>query len=597
MFLIYCLAMLLLVYLAPALAVYPNLLVSSRTVVAVPFVSIAVIGVSQTLMSWAGFYNRPVVLALSCFLAFIAVTRLVVLLRRGTVFDWPPAHRALLLFASALGCYWAANLGTTGFDTDDEIYSWNMWAIQHYLNHEIDLYYVQASYPQLFSVLISYNYKLVGNVELQLPVRALLAIFPIALWGAIAVAPRTVTFSNSFRSIVVMLLLAGGIGRYFSTGLADPLMASSLVVAIFLFIQYRESPEKYELLVLSVVCTAVAVFSKQPALIWGLFSFPLIIFFEIVRKRLPPVSITGAIATFSLCLFWILGPGTGFHHNPGVVVASQQGRGFIEQLVFAITERFIDDPLVALFLCTSLVAVARARQHRDIALLFLVPGLIAWLLYGAYDTRLGIHLIALSALLLAATGYCIPEWLGGGSFDRVESIVRPRLLVMSIFMITLVGGAVVYRANKNIHRIGEQFSLYDAGHNTIVKYFGEDAEIVIRETYNRPDKLLWIPSNYIYGIFYGHTPVIRPDRWNPGENHVIALLREIERWRPNYLFDSGDRVAFGPGSKRLRELATDYCPELFEVRAGPPNKYGYTLYRLRNNETLIARCFEILKNP
>lgn len=597
MFFFYSLAVLLLVYLAPAIALYPKLILSSRTIVATPFVSIAVVVVVQQLLVLGNIYNQSAVVTISIMLLMITVIRLIHLLRNinPSMLYWPTSHRFLLLFSLLLGSYWASELSTTGFAVDDELYSWNMWAIQHYLGHEIDFYYTQSPYPQLFPILISYCYKLLGSFELQMPVRALFALFPVALWGTIAIAPKEATFSNAVCSVIVMLALAAAIGSYFSVGLADPLMASSLVVAIFLFIQFSKTPDHRDLLMLSLICAAVAIHTKQAALIWALISFPIITLVATLKRQLPLVALLGAAVLMALGLAWVMGPGSGFHDNPGVTNRSQQDRSFIEQLSFAVQNNFFDQPLAPLFLIAGTVAVLRARRHRDVLLLFLLPALFAWLFYGAYSLRLGIHVVALAALLFAVTGYRLPTSLDM-TLARNEGFVRRHALLISIIGLFLIGRASLHRIHKNVGEIGDNFSPYVSGLNTITKYFGKDAGFVFYELYNRPDLLLWVPSNYIYGIFYGHTPMIRPDYIARPDYSMKALLDEIEHHLPNYLFDAGTRVSFGPGSARLRELAENICPDLFEKNISPPNKYGYyTVYRLHDNSVLIGYCREKLK--
>jgi len=597
MFIFYCLVLLFLVYLAPAVALCPRLLLSSRTAVAIPFVSIAVIILIQALLQQTGMYSHEVVLAISSLLLLIATVRAVWMFRRNgaPTLCWPITHRVLLLFSLLFGIIWAVELGTAGFDTDDEIYSWNLWAVQHYLGREADFYYTQSPYPQLFPILISYCYKLLGNLDLQLPVKALFALFPVSLWGAITVAPRNATFTNAIRSVVVMILLAAAIGRYFTSGLADPLMSASLIVAIFTFIQYSNSPDHREFLVLSLVCAAVALYTKQAALIWAIFSLPVIALIATVRGRLPPITAVGGALLLALGLVWVIGPGNGFENNYGVINASQQGRELMDQLLFAIRLHSIDHPFVPLFLIAAIVSMLRARRHRDILLTFLLPSLFVWLLFGAYSMRLGIHVVAVSALLLAATDYSLPPGYGGGQLRKSEDFIRRNGLLLAILTVVLVAGFSTYRLKENIGKIGSGFSPYDGGMNTIAKYFGKDANFVFDELYDRPDLLLWIPSNYIYGIFYGHTPVMRPAFREVAEYDLWALLQEIRDKRPDYLFDSGQHVAFGPGSMLLRELAQERCPELFDKVAAPPNKYGYTIYALHHDDDLLTRCGDRLQ--
>ena len=60
-------------------------------------------------------------------------------------------------------------LGTSSFEDHDEIYSWNMWGVQHALGEQHDLFYTVAPYPQTFSYLIAWSYQLLGSIDLQTP--------------------------------------------------------------------------------------------------------------------------------------------------------------------------------------------------------------------------------------------------------------------------------------------------------------------------------------------------------------------------------------------------------------------------------------------
>jgi hypothetical protein len=596
MLIAYCAALLLLVYLAPALAVYPKLILSSRTVIAVPFISIAVVAVIQLLLTATGSYSHEVVVGLSVALLLIAIVRLWMMYknRSAVIFYWPSTHRLLLSFSVILGIYWAAQLGSTGFDNDDEIYSWNMWAIQHYQNEPIDFYYT-GTYPQLFAILISYCYKLLGNIELHLPVKAMFAVFPIALWGAIAVVPKEASVTNALRSIVVMLLLFAAVGQFFGVGLADPLMASSLVVGIFLFMQYTDNPKQRELLILSIACAAVAFYTKQGALIWALFSLPVITLIATTKRKLPPATLIGTGILLALALIWVFGVGNGFQNNGGVINTSQEGRSTFEQLLFAIKKHCTEQPIVPVFILTAVFSIFKARNHRDILILFLLPALIAWLLYGAYGLRLGIHLIALSTLLIAANNYPLPTWLGGGTLPAKSEQWARRSAFAFLFIATLAACyAAYYRVGKNMKLYGNQFSLGVSGKNTIAKFFGSGADFVYKELYDEPNLLLWVPVNYIYGIFYGHTPMMRPDLQKFPHYDAAMLLADIKLRRPNYLFDGGQWVDYSIASGVLRELAEQKCTYLFE-KVGRRNKYGYVIYRLQNDDALLEKCANTLR--
>jgi hypothetical protein len=594
MFAFYCLILLVLVYLAPALAVYPRLILSSRTAVAVPFISIAVIIIAQALLAATGSYTHLVVIGLSLAFLLVAIVRLSQLYKQRASFtlDWPTPHRFLLLLSLLFGLYWAAKLGSTSFDNDDEIYSWNLWALQHYRSEAIDFYYT-GTYPQLFAILISYCYQLLGDIELQLPAKALFALFPASLLGAIAVAPKEASASNALRSVVLISLLFVAIGQFLGVGLADPLMTCSLIMAIFLFMQYAAHPQQRELLILSVACAAVAIYTKQAALIWAVFSLPAIALLALWKRKLPAATLVAAGSLLLLAVLWIVFPGNGFQHNQGVIDASREGRGTVEQLWFAISKFSLAQPLVPLLIAAGIAATLRARQHRDIMALFLLPTLLAWLLYGAYDLRLGIHVVALAALLIAASNYNLP-WLNRALPERAEQLLRRGSWAGLALAAIVLSNLALNQINKNMRLYGGQFSLYTGGQNTLAKFFGRDAGFVYKELYNRPDLLLWVPVNYIYGIFYAHTPMMRPDLQKNPKYNAAMLLEDLNQRRPDYLFDGGQWVDYTIASGVLRELAEQRCPDLFE-KVLRRNKYGYVTYRLNKDDALFEHCRNTLQ--
>jgi len=242
------------------------------------------------------------------------------------------------------------------------------------------------------------------------------------------------------------------------------------------------------------------------------------------------------------------------------------------------------------FALVACISVMVARCQRDILILFALPALLVWLLFGAYSLRLGIHVVAAFALLLAASEFALPKVLGGGKWSSTASFVRRYARPLTLAIVVLMGSASIVRINRNIDKIGPDFSPVKAGQNMISLYFGKDAKFVFEELYDHQDLLLWVPSNYIYGIFYGHTPMIRPAFREMEDYNLQSLVDEIREHRPDYLFDSGQRVAYGPGAALLRELAENQCPQLFEIKAGPPNRFGYTVYRLHENEAMLDRC-------
>ena len=498
-------------------------------------------------------------------------------LRSKVEIHWPSAHRIVYSFSVCAGLFAAVRLGLSSFEDDDEIYSWNMWGVQHALGEPHDLFYTVAPYPQTFAYLIAWSYQLLQSIDLQLPVKCSFAVLSASMMAAIGASSAHGGSKSVLWFIALAILSLGATGLYESVtrGLAETLMVPSLCVSVALYLHWSRDSEHSIRLWLASACAIVAGLSKQPALLWLMVMFPILAGVDVVRYRrtlltLIPVAIA---LLFGAC--WLVTEGVGFLDNQGVVRHSQQGRGWFEQLLFAVNKHLVGRPgLVALLLlCTY--AVLRGRIGRSIFFGLTVPWLLLWLFFGAYNTRLGAHIFALSALLIAANEYW-PSSGTGLAEARTRVSIRVRRFVYAAMGMAVVGAGIA--AWDRLDKRGPEFSLYDGGKNTIYKYFGDDAELVYREIYRSP-KVLWIPSNYIYGIFYGHNPIIRPDH-RAVKLDIERIRADIVRDRPDYLFDAGD-LAYGPGSALLRKLVAE-CEDWFHTVAAPPNRAGYTVYRLDN---------------
>jgi hypothetical protein len=344
------------------------------------------------------------------------------------------------------------------------------------------------------------------------------------------------------------------------------------------------------LLWLAVCCGIVAAYAKQPALIWTVAALPVIVTVRVIRHMLPKVALVPSFCAFIASLLWIFGPGDGFQRNRGVIAASQQGRDLAQQLAYAANEYLLGSPYFLFLLSCSLLATIVYRKYLDLLVLLVLPSLLAWFLFGAYGTRLGIHVIALCALLLAATNYQLPIPVGG-VFWRVsgEFVKGNRTAILgALFVVSVASSAMA--AYREIGDIDNTEDLYVGGKITIAKYFGRDASFVYEDIYNNPNLVLWIPSNYIYGIFYGHNQLVRPGYRKVRHYNIESLMSEIQSHRPDYLFYSGPALGYGVGSGLLYELAETRCPSLFTRVAGPSRKYGYIVYKVNWDTNLFREC-------
>lgn len=578
MYLVYVTGLILGLYLAPGLALMPRAAFDSRLAYAVPVVSVLIVTTLARILKPLGLFTETIVFSATLMFAAIAAWRLY-RLRPGTDAHWPVVHRLVYLFSICVVLPAAARLGTSSFDDNDEIYSWNMWAVQHVLGEKHDLFYTIAPYPQTFSYLIAWSYQLLGSIDLQLPIKCGLSMLSASCVAAIGTAsPRQDSKALLwFVALMVFTLFVARLhDRGLSKGLAEIVMIPALVVSVALYLQHVRLQVSPVHLWLASATAIVAGLSKQPALIWLMLTLPILAVADTIRWQRPLKTLIPVAIAWGCGLLWLVTEGNGFWMNDSVVTRSHQDRMWFQQLFHASNKLLIGTPAITVMLLLCIHAVLRGRWGRSIFFGLVVPSLLVWLLFGAYDLRLGMHLVAVAALLIAANGFLPNAGVGPAAAGTVVSN-RVRYLVRGLSAVAVIISGI--GAWKYIEDRGPGFSLYDGGKNTIYKYFGDDADFVHREIY-RSGRTLWIPSNYIYGIFYGHNPIIRPD-------HRVATLdldrlkAEIIRDRPDYLFESGDIVAYGPATALLRDLVAE-CGDWFETVAAPSDK-GYTVYRLNHD--------------
>ena len=397
--------------------------------------------------------------------------------------------------------------------------------------------------------------------------------------ASLKMAPRSLLW---FIGLMIFTLFVAHLhSKGLSRGLAEIVMIPALVVSIALYLQHERALDSgFSVhLWLASAAAVVAGLSKQPALIWLMLVFPILAATDAVQRRRPFTTLIPVAIAWGCGLLWLITEGNGFWANDGVTTRSLQDRDPAQQVLYAAEKWLIDRPAVAvmLLLCTYVVFRGESRRGRGIFIGLLIPSLLAWFLLGAYNLRLGMHVVAIAALLIAANEYW-PNLSGGPATNGRLVSTRTRHLVNGLAVLAvIVSGATAW---KRIEDRGPAFSLYDGGKNTIYKYFGDDAEFVYREIYRSTHKL-WISTGYIYGIFYGHNPVIRPDH-RTGTLDLDRLKAEIARDRPDFLFESGAHVAVRPVRALLRQLVAK-CGDWFETVAAPLNKYVHTVYRLNHD--------------
>ncbi len=587
-------------FVAPALSIWPSLIAKTKTAFSIPILSVLIIGVIQYFLSQFGYFNYSVVMSLSCLFVVVAVIR-VYSLRLVLQGNWNQYAFYAYLFGLLIWIIFAADLGTTAFDTNDEIYSWNMWAIQHYQGQPIDLNYTAAYYPQLFSVIIAYSYALLGGIEYHLPIRVMLGMLPGILFLAIVFAGHSLSAARLVGAslLFLVMVLAQGLKGVLNEGLADPLMATAFVLSVYFFIQCYRTYD-IRLLVLSTICALVAAYTKQPGLLWAGLLLPLFISYYIFKGRFEKSAwVLGAIS-FLVTAFWLVFIAPEFHQNQGVILPSQGNREILEQLLYGFERFFIKKPLVLLLLIlTFLIAFKHRQQGIYLLLVFfvVVPYILLWVLFGAYNYRLGLHVIMLMMLIVCSESLFSSIFIQRISdfFERKTlKLIRIEWFVM-LFVLLTVSIAMI-SANKNMSKY--YHGLFNPNHGAetaIAKYYGADAPKLFMDILHNPEeKQLWFASNYTYGLFYGYQPTFRPIYTQELPYTRTTLLTEIEQYKIKYLFDTSPKYAFGPASEILKQMVEHDCAYLFEIVASPINDKGYVVYLVRQDAELFQRCKQSL---
>ncbi|MBS0286205.1 MAG: hypothetical protein JSR17_02850 [Proteobacteria bacterium] len=598
MYIIYCLLIWVFVYTLPSLAFFPQLITSPRTAFAVPILSVGVIYFLASLFIGVGVLTTPVATATALVLAVVALLRLKRTIEQGA-FTWSSQDAFIYIFHAILLFPYFIKLGTHAFERGDEIYSWNFWAIQHYFLEPIDFSHTGAPYPQLFPKILAFCYHIVGDLELQLPVRATLVIFPFAMLTAIAMAyrQRMAAHLGTYLVLLLYVLAFVGLEQFFDDGYADPVMSGCLLVSVALFWQSQQKPvfhiNPLMLALWSVLCAITAAHAKQPALLWVLFSLPVLLIFTVKEQSKKPYYFL-AMLLIAGGLWWVLGEGREFHHNRGVLWLSTANRDLISQLWFSINKYFIHQPFLFLLFLTAWISCKTDKTLRNMVIVFMIPSMLCWFLFGAYHLRLGQHLIAFAFFVIAASGYALPakitSWEGWQRFWNWLA-QRQKQCFLGIVFVSVVMGGLLFVQGAWVEK--GRISLYSGGRLSLQRYFGKDSDFIYATVYSDPSALLWVPSRYIYGLFYKHTQLTTPDYPRYETYNKAALIDELKRKNPDYVFTVNENVIDGPGSAVLSEVIGQ-CPSAFEKIAYAPNRFSFVTYKINKTQLQNDPCLNDL---
>ncbi|WP_425410463.1 hypothetical protein [Hyphococcus sp.] len=567
------------VYLAPAVALRPGLLARPETALAIPFVSVLIVFLTGSVFIFSGLFSPAAVRGLSALAMAGAAIRIWRVRKEIRQFStWRGGDWAALGVTLAFSAYVVLRLVEGGFDENDEIYSWNMWAIQHVLGEPPDYYYTQAPYPQLFPKLLAWSYMLIGDIDAQTAVKTPLYIFPASIFFTLGLAPAhrgDIRLMFLHAGLCLFLLKLAGLDSLADNGMPDMLTASAILASLFFYCRFRHAHREQVYLYCAITAGIIAALSKQPGLLWAAFSLPAIAAADAFRKKISWNAFAALLAPAVCALLWVMTEGRQFQDNEGVMNASFEGRGVFSQLAYAIDQWIFGEPAIFIVIAAAVFLAVRAKAQTEILILAALPFLLAWFFFAAYDLRGGAPALLFFGFIIAAERYGLRTTghetaaLAGFPAARMRAAFAGLL-----FTVCSLGGLYELARYKNKH---PAFRVGDASHSNLIAFFGDDAGAVYRAIREENNVKLWTPTNYIYGLFYGHAEMSRPH--DAMQANARTILAQLKAEQPDYVTNGG-AVAYGSGGRALDALAREKCPDLFKRVAGPGNQYGIILYKL-----------------
>jgi hypothetical protein len=578
--------------------------------IAIPVISSLLVVILISVLLAVKLFSHHLIVILTCLLMIMAMIRV-----RKFLISYPVKyHRVykLLLFNFLLMLPFFVKLGTHSFDQGDEIYSWNYWAIQHYLSLPADFTHTAAPYPQFLPKLLAYQYQLLGNIDYQLPIKCLLGLFPLTLLNTLAIAYSHRSVSTKFKYGLLIIWIVFGIGlqHFFNDGYADPIMSASLVLSVYYaWIAYHHKNKQNTYWSLSLGAALVAAYAKQPGLLWLGFILPLGYILSHYSDCLKHKLKSGLFVLFSsgMALLWVSTEGKQFQDNGGVIAASLKNRDIWGHLAYLAEFYFLQQPLLGLFLVLSIIGLIRyicitkkVKNKRFIIFVFsllILPYLILWFTFGAYQLRLGQHVVALLSLMVILSGYkgftlfssrdgllrfarndkkenrddknvtrnfVIPNAVRDLSFKKPFKFSFIAFTFLSVLASIMIGYKQEYKIMKGI-------PWEASGQRSLQVYFPDAREIIATHLYKKPDIKLWVPTRYLYGLFYGHTPISMPD-----QNWTVQDLMQAN---PDYVITASKEITAAAWVDQLADMI-HACPAGFTPLNSGDNRFNYIAYRV-----------------
>ena len=378
--------------------------------------------------------------------------------------------------------------------------------------------------------------------------------------------------------------------KFFIEGYADPFNAIPVAFSAALLLKYFETKEESRYLFFGVFCGIVAYLSKQPALVWGLFGAPALFIVKFIKaKKLTLIEIL-AFATIMLpAILWLIGPGSNFFDNRGVIQASTHNLhpGFYQYVVTlknSLANYFIKQPFVLLIYILAALAVIGRRYASTVFLIFVIPGTLLWFILASYELREGLHVITTSVLLIASVGFFherIMLWFSG--YRRFTDLIELHLTHICIFFVFVgITGFIIVSMSVIKNAQGHIYPL-KAGKTLLYQFFGKAAPDLYENAYNHSNVMIWTAGNaYARGIFYSHNPFSDDRGYTLQE--AYDMLKQL---KPNYVLTGGDIT---PSEDEIIQALSQHCVGLLLNLPTGNTPHQFKVYKVNQGILIKGKC-------
>ncbi|OGT31746.1 MAG: hypothetical protein A3E87_02055 [Gammaproteobacteria bacterium RIFCSPHIGHO2_12_FULL_35_23] len=521
------------VFFAPAVAIFPRLLSTPLLASTIPIISILICNLFAALLLTFNLYDHTPILIIN--LLFIALAFFQLTKSKNTLFiTWQSADFSLIIMNIGLLLPLVIFSGLSAFSIDDALASWNFWALNFY-NQQL----APELYPPFFSLIISYCYKLLNSFLPQGAVKAALCpILAFSLLNATAFSCKTI--KNHLLSYLIIIAISVFPGlmffsgyKFYSIGYADPLMAAALGCAVALYINYYQNKKLFVLFIMTL-CTITACWSKQPALLFAGLSLPIIGLIQLFQRQLQKKELLLFIIIAIGAYSWAFGPGAGFYHNSGVIYSSLNASLSFKAIILtffnSVYRYFLCKPLVLVLFILAALSAWQFKPAKYLFIGFVIPSTLLWFIFGRYDIREGLHITAICGIFVASTNFLfnfhryLPSWYQQA--EKYLAVWHRRLavilLILGLLIACLFSVLTVTRSHNTIFPL-------NSNKTNAYKYFPSIGGFVYSIMQNSKLVILG-PTHYEAGLFYGHTIFIQTF-----PNDSTALKNIILQNKINYI--------------------------------------------------------------